>query len=191
LQDLTNQENSATNRAFDSTKRYLYKSEIRKIKISKTISIAQIVSLVDNAVEIVISDKDDYNPYFKELVLFMSLLNEFTDFDISAGYDIVYDLMCYSNLNSVLKKHIDKKVYNIIVDSYDELIYYNRDKMINKSRLDDFAEYLIKTVDKLTEKIDLNEMKDAFNNISKLNVNQDDIVRQLVELSNTGKKINS
>lgn len=173
-------------REYDISTKYNYKKKDRIIQINSTVPFMNVCVCINNIVNTVVNDSE-YHPYFYDVAFFGSILEAFTDFDTSIGFEELSSVLSSSDLIEVVNSNISERQLELIKKSVGELIEFKKQKLINKSELDALANDIRGLVAKFDNVSDTDTFSKAINNLSSVKVTEKGIVNALVKASGIKK----
>jgi hypothetical protein len=115
--------------------------------------------MIQDIVKMVFRETNDgqtvYAPYLRDIAFDYNILHYFTDIDLSANASEIYDFVLHTHIMSDIADVVRDGYIDDILRDADDLIKFNRDKLANRTKVDELFDSLsglIKlTMDKVSD----------------------------------------
>ena len=164
---------------------------VHSINVMRRIPFVDVCLCVENIVNAVIDD-ERYAPYFLTAAFKGNIIESYTDFDTSIGFDKMDEIIENTNIFSVVRDNISGLQCDNIEWSADELIEFKKQRLIHKSEFNDFVNDLRGLLNKFDKAFDekmfdSETIKNALSNIASMNVSEQGLVDALINKAGINK----
>jgi hypothetical protein len=130
-----------------------------EITVKRDLSLSERSSMIQDIVKMVFRETNDgqtvYAPYLRDIAFDYNILHYFTDIDLSANASEIYDFVLHTHIMSDIADVVRDGYIDDILRDADDLIKFNRDKLANRTKVDELFDSLsglIKlTMDKVSD----------------------------------------
>ncbi len=173
----------------ESTYEFGGKSIVFKYMSKPSLSLK--MKIVDDIVFGVINDTTEYEPILFDYFVSVSLIDNLTNISLPESFD---ESVLFIEETQIDKTIFDKVDISDIIDSAKNKIEFEKNKLINKSKLDDLFDTIITLVEKyasVIENIDTDEFMNKLKSIEELSkIPQEKVINGILEFENNLKKQN-
>jgi hypothetical protein len=179
--------------------------EITEFKFRRRISRSEMIYLIQTIADNCFDIDGEYERYHYDSALIQSILLTYTDIELPENSDEIYDFIRDNRLDMVVgigERYLDTKEFNnialdtnqieFIKDESWALVKYRKEKLMNKSSLDDLVNSITEYVNKMSKQFDGLKMEDikGFSDVGEMigGIDKNEFMSKVIEFAKGSDK---